>query len=120
MADNAALTPVQRRLVAYLAGIVIEGYSVEGIFDFDVGSRFPVAGSIEDDRVDISDETDGLRLTGTLPHLEDAHGTAITLHLVDDDEFAGETPSGRFHGRVAGRNIDLFDDAAGTQHTMCL
>jgi len=119
MADNAALTPVQRRLVAYLAGVVIEGYSVEGIFDFDVGSRFPVAGSIEDDRVDISDETAEVRLTGTLPDLRSDDGTRIAVHL-DDDEFTGETPAGRFHGRVAGRNIDLFDDTAGEQHTMCL
>jgi len=120
MAAQPALTPVQRRLVAYLAGVLIEGYSVEGIFDFDVGSRFPVAGSVEDDRVDITDETDGLRLTGTLPRLEDAQGTAIALHLVDDDEFTGETPSGAFHGRVAGRNIDLFDDTSGEQYTLCL
>ena len=110
-----------RRLVAFTAGAVVSGHQAEGVFDFETGSRFPVAGSMDGDIVEFRDETDGASLAGTLPHLRQGDGTALELHL-EDDEFEGRdaaTGAG-FRGRVSGRNIDLTDDAAGDEFTYCL
>lgn len=110
-----------RRLIAFAAGVLVEGHQAEGIFDFATGSRFPVSGKVEDDTLDLTDETDGARLSGTLPDLRTADGARVTLEI-DDDEFEGvDTATGaRVHGRVSGRNIDLHDDQTGDSYTFCL
>ena len=110
-----------RRLVAYVAGAAATGQAAEGVFDFEVGSRFPVTGSVADDRVDVTDATDGVRLGGTLPDLKRNDGTAVELRL-DGDDFEGvDHGSGHvFRGRVSGRNIDLTDAADGIERFYCL
>lgn len=110
-----------RRLVAFVAGTVVEGHQAEGIFDFATGSRFPVSGMVEGDTVDVVDETDGVRLSGVLPALATDRGESVTLDVADD-EFKGRdhTRDTAFHGRVAGRNIDFEDAATGESYTYCL
>lgn len=110
-----------RRLVAYVAGAATTGQEAGGVFDFEVGSRFPVTGSVADARVDVTDATDGARLTGTLPDLRRGDGEALELRL-DGDDFEGvdRTSGHAFHGRVSGRNIDLTDAADGVERYYCL
>lgn len=115
------MQPALRRLVAFIAGTAIEGQHVEGVFDFEIGSRYPISGEVDGVRVDVRDETDEVRLRGTLPYLAQDGGTALELHL-EDDEFTGldHATGAPFHGRVAGRNIDLTDEETGEIYTYCL
>lgn len=110
-----------RRLVAFTAGVIVEGHQPDGIFDFATGSRFPVTGDIDGDSVDIADETEGVRLTGTLPDLQTGDGQSLTLRI-EDDAFGGtdDLSGAAFHGRVSGRNIDLADTETGDSYTFCL
>jgi len=109
-----------RRLVAFVAGVATEGQQAEGIFDFEIGSRFPIAGIVDGGSVEVIDQTDGVRLIGALPELRHADGI-VELHLLDD-EFTGldHAANARFDGRVSGRNIDLNDHATGVTHIYCL
>lgn len=115
------MTDALRRLLAFVAGVVVEGHQAEGVFDFEVGSRFAVIGSIDDDRVDVTDATAGVRLHGRLPRLEREDGGAVELHIAGDDICGIDQASGtRFSGRVSGRNIDLDDERTGQRHIYCL
>lgn len=109
-----------RRLVAFVAGVTVEGHQAEGVFDFEIGSRFPIAGVVDGGTVEVIDQTDGVRLVGVLPELRHDRGT-LELHLLDD-EFTGldHAAGARFDGRVSGRNIDLNDHATGVTHIYCL
>lgn len=110
-----------RRLVAFVAGTVVEGHQPDGVFDFATGSRFPVAGTVGGTAVDVVDETDGARLAGSLPALRTAGGGALILEI-EDDTFHGRDGArgAAFRGRVAGRNVDLEDAATGDSYTYCL
>lgn len=115
------MTDPLRRLIAYIAAVVVEGHAAAGVFDFEIGSRFTVSGSIEGDTVDVTDETDGLRLVGELPRLFQADGSVVTLEIEDDEFTAVDTASGdRLTGRVSGRNIDLHDETEGKDYVYCL
>ena len=115
------MTDPLRRMIAYIAAVIVEGHFAEGVFDFEIGSRFTVSGSIEGDTVDVTDETDGLRLAGELPRLFQADGTVVTLEIKDDEFTAVEATSGdKLTGRVSGRNIDLHDAAQGKDYVFCL
>ncbi len=109
-----------RRLVAFVAGVAVEGHQAEGVFDFEIGSRFPIAGVVDDGSVEVTDQTDGVRLIGVLPELRHGDGV-VELHLLDD-EFTGldHVTGARFDGRVSGRNIDLNCHATGITHIYCL
>lgn len=110
-----------RRLVAFVAGVVVEGHQAEGVFDFEIGSRFPVSGTIDGDDVDIVDETAGVRLAGTSPALRQDDVGTVELHIEDDDFSGVDHVTGvRFDGRVSGRNVDLNDRATGVTHIYCL
>lgn len=110
-----------RRLVAFIAGTAVEGRHVDGIFDFEIGSRYPISGGLDGARVDARDETDGVRLHGMLPTLARHDGTGVEL-LIEDDTFTGlDRKCGtHFHGRVSGRNIDLHDAMTGETYNYCL
>lgn len=110
-----------RRLLAYLAGAAVSGVRADGVFDFEVGSRFPVSGSMQGETVDLTDETDGVHLAGTLPGLRRGDGGVVEFRL-DGEDFEGiDRASGaRFHGRVSGHNVDLTDEADGIERYYCL
>jgi hypothetical protein len=115
------MTPALRRLIAYVAGVAVEEQPAEGVFDFEIGSRFPVAGTIDGTAVDVTDQTDGVRLTGTLPHLTAGDGAPVILNLAGDAFDGADEASGHaFAGEVSGRNIDFEDKKTGESFTYCL
>jgi hypothetical protein len=115
------MTPALRRLIAYVAGVAVEEQPAEGVFDFEVGSRFPVSGHIDGNAVDVTDETDGVRLTGRLPHLTAGDGAPVILNLAGDAFDGADEGSGHaFAGEVSGRNVDFEDKKTGASYTYCL
>jgi len=115
------MQPPLRRLIAYVAGVAVEEQPAEGVFDFEIGSRFPVTGTIDGNRVEVRDETDGVSLTGTLPHLTTGTGAPVILNLASDAfEGADEASGHAFAGEVMGRNVDLTDKKTGESYTYCL
>lgn len=110
-----------RRLIAYVACVAVEEQPAEGVFDFEVGSRFPVSGTIDGNAVDVTDETDGVRLAGTLPHLTTGDGAPVILNVAGDAFDGADEASGHaFNGEVMGRNVDLTDKKSGESFTYCL
>ena len=110
-----------RRLLAFVAGVAVEGHQAEGVFDFEVGSRFPVSGTISGNEVDVTDETAGVRLSGRLPNLQTSDGKPVSLNLAGDAFDGADEASGHaFAGEVTGRNIDFTDKKTGIDYTYCL
>jgi hypothetical protein len=115
------MDPALRRLIAFVAGVAVEGHMAEGVFDFEVGSRFPVAGTIQGNAVEVTDQTAGVRLTGTLPNLATDSGAAVSLNVAGDAFDGAEEAGGHaFSGEVLGRNVDFTDKTAGEDFTYCL
>lgn len=110
-----------RRLIAFVAGVAVEEQQPEGVFDFEIGSRFPVTGTIQGNAVEVTDATDGVRLTGTLPHLTTGTGAPVILNIAGDAFDGADEASGHaFSGEVLGRNVDLTDKKSGESFTYCL
>ena len=101
--------------------MAVEGHQAEGVFDFEVGSRFPVSGTIQGNAVDVIDETAGVKLTGRLPNLETGQGKPVSLNIAGDAFDGADEASGHaFAGEVSGRNVDLTDKKTGIDYTYCL
>jgi hypothetical protein len=110
-----------RRLIAFVAGVAVEGHQAEGVFDFEVGSRFPVSGTLQGNDVDVKDETAGVTLSGRLPNLQTADGKPVSLNLAGDAFDGADEASGHaFAGEVSGRNVDFTDKKTGIDYTYCL
>lgn len=110
-----------RRLIAFVAGVAVEGHQAEGVFDFEVGSRFAVSGTIHGNDIDVRDETADVRLAGRLPNLQTGDGKPVSLNVAGDAFDGADEASGHaFSGEVTGRNVDFTDKKTGIDYTYCL
>lgn len=115
-----------RRVVAFVAGRLVSGNPVVGVFDQAEGKQFSFSGEFNPTKLTVRDHEQGCEVTGlggsgmfTLSHPH--NGKPITLKLKGNTFDGFDYGSAkRYRGSVNGNHVSIHDDQIGQQFDFTL